>query len=47
MYKQADVIVLEHFDEQNHQYQFDEVMQQLKLQRNKHEIQVLMFVQSH
>jgi hypothetical protein len=44
MYKQVDVIVLEHFDEQNHQYQDDEVLQQLKLQMNKHEIKVLLFV---
>jgi hypothetical protein len=45
MYKQVDVIVLEHFDEHNHQSQDDEVMQQLRLQMNKHEIKVWMFVE--
>jgi hypothetical protein len=44
MYKQVDVIVLEHFDEQNHQYQYDEVWQQLKLQMKKHEIKVWVIV---
>jgi hypothetical protein len=45
MYKQVDVIVLEHSDEHNRQNQDDEVLQRLKLQMNKHEILVLMIVE--
>ena len=44
MYKQDDVAVREHFDEQNHQYRFDEGTQRPGLRRNIPETKVFVLV---